>query len=177
MRKLTILLITCFPLPAFSQNDPEFPKGFVAYISAQQGVTSSFSPAPDYYNAGAGLITMHTVVPGYLRLAGGLELAYYKKQFSLLYGPRLAWKIKTIELKRFGSIANIQLQAEHLWGDDEQKMAGLFVLAEIIQKFSIHISGHRDYALGEWWLRAGVGFNILHKKRKSPAGSDPMEGL
>ena len=177
MRKLTILLFTSLSLSAFSQNDPEFPKGFVAYISAQQGMTSSFSPAPDYHNAGAGLTTLYTLMPGYLRFGGGFELAYYKKQLSLLFGPRLAWKIKTIELKRFGSIANIQLQAEHLWGGDDQRMAGLIFLAEIIQKFSIHISGHRDYAVKEWWLRAGVGFNILHKKRKSPAGSDPMEGL
>lgn len=176
--RLLLLLFSCLvTIQVFSQADPEFPKGTVLYISAQQGINTSFDPGPDHYIGGMGLSGQFTIIPQHLRLGAGGEFVFTNKNFSGLIGPRLAWKIKTMKMEPLGSVLNLQLQAEHLWGTDQQRLIGGLFGIELAKMFSFQLMAHRDYQNDAWWFRAGVGYNLLRKKRKSPTGTDPFEGL
>jgi hypothetical protein len=172
-----LLCLTTFAfsfLHTCAQTDPEFPKGWVMYLEAQQGMATTFNSSPDIYVFSLGLAPAATVIPGHLRLGGTANLLYTNKNISAAFGPRAAWKIKTFNIDPLGSLFNLQLQVEHLWGTDKQKLFGGGPVIEAGQILSFSLTAHRDYCLNYWWFRAGLGFNLLHKKRKSPTGTDPM---
>ncbi len=156
-----------------AQNDPEFPKGAVMYLSAQQGKSTSFNSSPELWVGGISLSPQFTLLPQHLRAGAVAEWAYTKKQGSALFGPLLALKIKTVKKEPFGSILNIQLQADHLWGTRHQRMIGGGLTIEAIQLFCFNITAHRDYSLNQWWFRGGVGIDILHKRKSG--STDPFK--
>ena len=160
---------------AYAQNDPEFPKGWVMYFEAQQGLRTTFDPRPDLFATSASLCPQITVVPAHFRIGGSAGLAFTDKQFSGMFGPRASLKLKTIRLKNLGSLFNLQLELEHLWGTRKERLFGGDLKLEIIQLLSLKLSAHRDHALGNWWFMAGAGINLFHKKRKSPTGDDPFD--
>jgi hypothetical protein len=167
-----MLLLACTFVHA--QKDTEFPKGWVMYLDAQQGMSTTFDNSPDTYVFSLGASPQATVIPGHLRLGVQTALLYAYKDISAVFGPRLSWKLKTFNLDPLGSLFNLQLQLEHLWGTDRQRLFGGGPLIEAGQIFSFSLTAHRDYCLNYWWFRAGLGFNFLHKKRKSPTGTDPL---
>jgi hypothetical protein len=152
-------------LYSVAQTDPEFPKGAVFYIEGHHGVATNFHRSPDIFVSGLRANPQITIVPQHLRLGGTAELAFTNKTFYGLFGPTLNWKLKTLNVKPFGSILNLQLQAEHLWGTGKQQLVGGGLKAEVGQLFLLGFMAHRDYNLNYWWFQGGLGFNLIKKKK------------
>lgn len=176
MKPGLLLFVLLTGTPGFSQQDPEFPKGTVIYLGFEQGKSTSFTSSPDLWVGSLSFSPQFTVIPKRLRVGGIAELAYTDKHTSALFGPRIALKIKTIKLESMGSLLNLQLQAEYLWGTRDQRMIGGGLTAEIFQLFTLGLAAHRDHSLEQWWFRAGLGVRLFHKKNTSPTGEDPMGG-
>jgi hypothetical protein len=175
MKKLltTLPALGCFFL-LLAQQDPEFPKEkWVLYLEAHQGMATNFHRNPDVYVGGVRLTPQFPVIAGKLRLGAVAGAVFTNKKWHGTFGPNLAWKLKSLQVKEFGSLLNLQLQAEHLWGTNRQRLAGGGVKTEIGQLLTIAIMGHRDYHLNYWWWQVGIGFNLLRKKKGPPA--DPLD--
>lgn len=174
MKKSLIgILSSIIFLSAYAQKDPEFPKGFVLYLHAQDGMVTNFTTAPDLFVAGLGLTPQVTVIPGYLRLGATASAVFNNKKLDGLFGPNIGIKLASLKASNLGSILNLQLQLDHLWGTTHQKLLGGALQSEIGQILKISFSAHRDYGMNDWWFQGGIGFNLLHKKRKKL--EDPMD--
>jgi hypothetical protein len=140
--------------------DTEFRKGWVTHLYLDNGVISNFHAAPDVYVGGAHLNQQYTIVPHKLRAGANAGFVYANKKFSGIFGPSVAFKIKSINLDDLGGLANLQLTGNHSWGTDEQRMIGLGMGLELLQKMIISLSTHRDYHLNNWWIQAHIGINL-----------------
>ena len=167
---LLYLLITVNIVKA--QTDPEFPKGTVIYLSVQQGKSTSFDLSPDLWVGGIAFSPQYTVVPKHLRIGAVAEYVYTDKHSSGLFGPRLALKLKTIRTEPLGSLLNFQLQTDLLWGTRKQRLVGGGFAVEIFQLLTFNLTTHRDYVFSRWWFRAGIGVNLLHKRKSG--STDPL---
>ena len=165
-------IFICSELEA--QQDPEFPKGSVFYLGVKQGKNTAFNNTPDLWVGGIYFSPQFTIVPKHLRLGLETELMYTAKHTSALFGPRLAWKIKTIRIPNMGSLLNLQLQAEYLLGTGDQEClyGGNFTI-EAFQLLAVDLSAHRDDSNDRWWFRAGLGVRLFHKKKRSEE-RDPL---
>ena len=162
---------TCSTLSAQTRT-PEFPKGYVGYLSLQQGLVSDFKTSPDAYQVGFTFNPQYTIVPAVLRvgvLGGGI---YTQHRWHAQVGPSLALRLFDIKAGAFGTLVNVQLTAAHLWGSHKQKLAGGGLQAEIFQLFVLSFTGYRDYGNDQWWLQSAIGFNILKPRKRS---SDPFQ--
>jgi hypothetical protein len=159
---LTCLLFT----PGFAQDDPEFPKGYVFYVEGHHGLSTNFKgSSPDIFVSGLRANPQITVVTHLLRLGGAANLIFTNKTFYGVFGPTVNYKIKTLNVKSMGSILNLQLQAEHLWGTDKQRLIGGGLKAEAGQLILLGFMLHRDYNLNYWWFQGGLGINLKKKKK------------
>lgn len=165
------LLFSCiFSAPLYGQE--EFPKGWVMYLEGMQGASTSFHSSPDTYVGNLQLTPQVTVIPNHLRLSAVTGLAFNNKKLYAAYGAGVNWKLSTIGFNSLGSLLNLQVQVQHIWGTGKQKLVGGGVKAEVGKLFLMGISAHRDYKLNAWWLQGGIGFNLLRKKAKA---QDPFE--
>jgi len=167
---LLCIACTCIFLGASAQKTPEFPKGWVLYLQEHHGVSTNFTAAPDLFVSSLRLSPQVTVVPGHLRLGATAAAAFTHKKADGLFGPHLVVNLLSPDVKKMGSVLNIQLQGEYLWGTRNQRLVGGLLNFEIGQILVAGLSMHRDYALNEWWFQAGVGYNLLRKK----ISNDPM---
>jgi len=175
MRQLRhLLIISGLFVCSQSLRAQEFPKGWVLYGEGLQGISTNFGAAPDLYTGSLELSPMTTVVESHLRLGGVAGLLFTNKKLDGIFGPRLAWKLKDFTVSEFGSVANLQLQLEAIWGTSNQRLIGGGPKLEIAKFVTIGITAHRDYHLNDWWFRLGVGYNFLHKKRSSTP-HDPFD--
>lgn len=156
-----------------AQAQEEFPKGWVFYLEAMQGTATNFHARPDVYLGNLQVSPQVTLIPNTLRLSAIGGTAFYNKRFYGTGGAGLNWKLSTVSFPPFGSLLNLQLQLQHLWGTGKQKLAGGGFKAEIGQILLLGVSAHRDYGLNQWWLQSGIGFNLLHKKKRD--SQDPFE--
>lgn len=156
-----------------AQHDPEFPKGCVMYLQAQDGMVTNFSKSPDLFVAGISLSPQVTIVKGFLRIGGNAAAIFTDKKIAGLFGPVLTLKLASVQKEPLGSILNLQIQLEHLWGTDQQKLIGGLLQSEIGQFFRLGFSIHRNYGQNNWWFQGGIGYNLLRKKKK--AIEDPMK--
>ena len=172
MTRYVVLVLNCLiAINTLAQDDPEFPRGFVFYIEGHHGLSTNFKGAsPDIFVSGLRANPQITLVPQHLRFGAAAELLFTNKIFSGIFGPTLNYKIKTLNVKSFGSILNLQVQAEHLWGTDEQKLIGAGLKAEVGQLALLGFMIHRDYHLNYWWFQGGLGINLKKKKKDS----DPL---
>jgi hypothetical protein len=167
-RRLLSMLVLFLSLSCVAQDDPEMPKGWAFYIEGHHGLSTNFKgSSPDMFVAGLRTNPQVTIAPHHLRLGVTGELAFTNKKFYGLFGPTLNWKIKTLNVKNFGSILNLQVQAEHLWGTDKQRLAGAGLKAEVGQMIMLGFMIHRDYNLNYWWFQGGLGINLVKKKKDS----------
>jgi hypothetical protein len=176
MKKQIVLLlcIACSFHYLHAQADPEFRKDqWVLYLEGHQGLATNFTHAPDIYVGNIRMCPQITVVPSKLRIgviAGGLLI---NKNIDGLIGASLTYKLSTLHLRTFGSLLNIQLQAEQLWATHHQQLAGLAIKTEIGQIAIFSISGHRDYYGNAWWWQTGVGYNIWGRRKAKV--TDPLQ--
>jgi hypothetical protein len=169
---ITILLmlpLICIAITAYSQDDPEFPKGFVIHAKLHNGLITNFHQGVDLYTGGLQVIPQFGIIPQKLRagiIAGGF---YANKRWDAQFGPTISVKLKTFNAGPFGSAANLHLTADHLWGTDKQKLAGGGIHVDLLNKLVLGLTAHRDYEYNIWWLQTALGIRISKiKKTREP---------
>ena len=164
---LFFLSVSC----SFGQTDTEFPKGFIMYAKLNDGMITDFTSYPDLYVGGLQLAPQYTVVPHVLRagiIAGGF---YANKKIQGEFGPSLSFKLKTFKANlqgaQVGSLANINLLIDHLWGTGRQRLLGGGIILDAGNLITFGITAHRDYGLNNWWFQSEIAIRIS-KKHKNP---------
>jgi hypothetical protein len=167
MQKTILLLLLGFYLQSNAQQPPlEFDKGWVLNLELLQGFSKA-KKTPELYLADVRLSPQWTIAPGILRagITGGL--LYNNTKLAAFAGPNAALNIKTLKTKPGslnGSILNVQLLVEHLWGTEQQRLLGGGLRTEIGKMLLLSILTHRDYNLNYWNVEFGVGINFIRKK-------------
>lgn len=165
MRIRIIAFLLLLATKTSAQDDPEFPKGFIMYLKLNNGLVTQFNSSPDLYTGGIQLIPEFTVVEHRLRAGAVAGVFYTDKKVQVAAGPIFSLKLKTFNVKPFGSAGNINLTVEHLWGSGEQRLFGGGFNVDLLNKIVIGISAHRDYNLNAWWFQNGVALRISKKKK------------
>jgi hypothetical protein len=148
-----------------AQADPEFPKEFIMHARLHNGMVTNFTNAPDVYTGGIQIIPQYTIVPQKLRAGLIGDVFYSGKKLQAAVGPTLSFKLTTFKAKPFGSLGNLNVSIDHLWGTNQQRLFGGGINADIGNKIIIGLSAHRDYNLNSWWLQNSIGFRISKTKK------------
>jgi hypothetical protein len=165
---LPVILLFCLTARSQNPDDTEFRKGWATYLKLDNGVITNFHSAPDLYAGGLLLNPQITAIEHKLRVGANLGFVYANKEFSGLFGPSLAFKLKSFNLKNLAGLANLQVVAEHHWGTDKQRLVGGGIGLELLQKALLLFTAHRDYNLNTWWVQAHVGIRLKKKKTTEP---------
>ena len=165
-------LLVCFlfvSIISFSQT--EFPKEFIAHIRLHSGMITYSNGEPELFVGGLQLIPQFTLVPNKLR--GGLVAGafYAENNINGLFGPTISYKISEFKGGHFGSLGNLHINLDHLWGTDKQHLAGGGINLDLLNKLIVSLSAHRDYKLSNWWIQSGIAFRI--SKTKQPKETFP----
>ena len=167
MKKTMLLLLWCICLQGKAQQPPlEFEKGSVLNLELLQGFSKA-KKLPELYLADLRLSPQWTLVPGLLRAGVVGGLLYNNTKLAAFAGPNAAINIKTIKTKPGslnGSLANMQLLLEHLWGTEKQRLLGGGIRTEVGKMLLLSLLTHRDYNLNYWNVEFGVGINFIRKK-------------
>jgi hypothetical protein len=174
MRHSLILLLFITSFLSHAQN-PEFSRGFIFYGGLSQGINSRFDHSPDYWMGSLSLFPAYAIAPGHVRAGVQTELTYTMKNASFLAGPRIDIRMANLKLGNLGTAGNFHMGVEHLFGTGQQRLFGIITAFELFKMLSLDVRVHRDYRQERWWLRTGIGYNFLRKKRTSPTGSDPLD--
>ena len=154
-----------------AQTDTEFPKGFIMYAKLHSGMITDLTSNPDLYVGGLQLAPQITVVPHLLRAGAILGSFYADKKIQGEFGPSLSVKIKTFNAQLqgapVGSLANINLIIDHLWGTGRQHLLGGGIILDAGNLVTFGITAHRDYMLNNWWFQSEIAIRIS-KKHKNP---------
>lgn len=166
------ILFLGFALYSPAQTDTEFPKGFIMYAKLHNCMTTNFTSAPDLYVGGLQLAPQYTVVPHLLRagvIAGGF---YGNKKIQGEFGPSLSFKLKTFNANlqgaRVGSLGNLNLLVDHLWGTGKQRLVGGGLILDAGNLLTFGVTAHRDYNLNNWWFQSELAIRISKKKVTPP---------
>lgn len=116
----------------------------------------------------------YTVVPDLLRIGATAGLIYSATHVDGLLGPSVALKISTFSVDPFGSIANIQVQADYWWSTRNRQYLGGGPKVELGALLMIGLTVHRDFEDNAWLFQATAGFNLFHQKRKPGPPPDPL---
>lgn len=168
---LLLAFLLCCHQNSGAQGNPdetEFRKGWSTWLKLGNGVVTRFDNSPDLYVAGLQINPQVTVIEHRLRAGAGAGFAYTGKKFSGLIGPTFAYRLVSFEMKNIGGLANLHLAAEHNWGTEKQRLAGIGVGFEILQTALVALMTHRDYNLNQWWLQAHIGIKLGRTKSKTP---------
>lgn len=168
MKKFLALVSLSFLLSlniCFSQSDPEFPKGFIMHLKLHNGMVTNFKSAPDLYVGGLQLVPQVTVIAHLLRVGAIADGLYTNKKIQGAAGPTVSLKITTINADVYGSVANLNLNVDHLWGSDHQRLLGGGITADLGNLITISLTAHRDYHLNSWWFQGATGIRISKKKK------------
>lgn len=172
LRNITLLIFfTGIQSYAQGQSDPEFPKGFILYAKLHSGMVTNFTNYPDLYTGGIQLAPQVTVVPHLLRVGAIAGVFYTNKRLDGEFGPSVSIKLKTfnadLQGAQVGSLGNINLLINHLWGTGKQRLLGGGVILDMGNLITLGITCQRDYKLDTWWFQAEIGIRIS-KKKKNP---------
>jgi hypothetical protein len=169
--RLIAPLLLLFSFTGYSQrnaDDTEFRKGWATYLKLDNGLISNFHSLPDLYVGGLQINPQVTIVEHKLRIGATAGMVYANKKIAGLFGPSVAFKLKSFNLKNLAGLANLQLMAEHNWGTEKQRLAGGGIGLELLQKAMLIFTVHRDYNLNTWWLQTHVGIRLKKNKNKEP---------
>lgn len=154
-----------------AQTDTEFPKGFIMYAKLHSGMITDFTSNPDLYVAGLQLAPQVTVVPHLLRAGAIIGAFYANKKIQGEFGPSLSFKIKSFHASLqgtpVGSLANINLIIDHLWGTGHQRLLGGGIILDAGNLVTFGVTAHRDYMMNDWWFQSEVAIRIS-KTHKNP---------
>jgi hypothetical protein len=162
---LILFVFFLFTQHCFAQKDTEFPKGFIMHAKLHNGMVTNFKAGADLYVGGIQLVPQLTVVENKMR-AGIVAGAFYSgKILDGQFGINTSVKLKTIKVLVFGSAANVNLSAEHLWGTGNQKLIGGGINLDLLNLLVLSLTTHRDYGFKTWWLQTSIGIRISKKKK------------
>ena len=163
----TILLIS-FSFCSYAQADTEFPKEFVMHAKLHNGMVTAFNQFPDLYIGGIQIVPQYTFITHKLR--GGIigDVYYTGKKIQAGIGPTISLKLKTFKAGMFGSVGNLHLNIDHLWGTNKERLLGGGINADLGNKLVIGLTAHRDYNLNTWWLQNSIGIRISKMKSRDP---------
>jgi hypothetical protein len=88
-----------------------------------------------------------------------------------MFGPTISYKIIEFKGGHFGSLGNLHISLDHLWGTDKQRLVGGGINLDLLNKLVVSLSAHRDYKLSNWWIQSGIAFRI--SKVKQPKETFP----
>ena len=166
MKKISgFLLILLISGSVYSQEDPEFKKGYILHARVHNGMITTFHRSPEPFIAGLQFVPQYTIIPAKLRagiVAGGF---YTNQQIQALAGPTFSYKLKTFHAGPFGTAGNLQVNLDHLWGTDQQILFGGGIHLDLLNRVTLGLSVHRDYNLSNWWMQTAVGFRISGIKK------------
>ena len=130
-------------------------------------MVTNFTQAPDIYVGGIQLIQQYTLVEKLLR--GGIiaDVYYVSKKIQAAFGPTVSIKLKTFKAAPFGSLGNLHLNIDHLWGTNKERLIGGGINADIGNKIVLGLTLHRDYNLNSWWIQNTLGYRISKLKKKA----------
>ena len=163
-----VLLLFCLNAQSQDPDDTEFRKGWATYLKLDNGLITNFHSAPDLYAGGLQVNPQITVIQHKLRLGATAGFVYANKKISGLFGPSVAFKLKSFNLKNLAGLANLQLIGEHNWGTEKQRLVGGGLGLELLQKAILSLTAHRDYKLNTWWLQSHIGIRLKKNKNKVP---------
>ena len=165
------LLVLCLSTSTFSFSQTEFPPEFIAHLRLHSGMITYSNSDPELFVGGLQLIPQFTFVPHKLR--GGLVAGafYSDNNINGLFGPTISYKITEFKGGHFGSLGNLHINLDHLWGTDKQHLAGGGINLDLLNKLVVSLSAHRDYKLSNWWIQSGIAFRI--SKTKQPKETFP----
>jgi hypothetical protein len=160
-----LLCLVCIQLKAQNKRDTEFPKEFIMHLKLHNGLVTNFSNLPELYTGGLQFVPQYTIVPQKIRAGVITDFYYTNKKISAAFGPTFSYKIKTFKAAPFGSLGNINVNVDHLWGTNKEKLIGGGINADIANKIVIGLSFHRDYNLNTWWVQNSIGIRISSVKK------------
>lgn len=155
----------------YSSAQTEFPKEFIMHLRLHSGMITYKKPAADIFVGGLQLVPQVTLVEHTLRgglVAGGF---YANSDVHGILGPTISLKLTEFKGGFFGSIGNVHINVDHLWGTDEQRLAGGGLNLDLLNKLVVSIMAHRDYRLNHWWVQSGIAFRL--SKVKQPKETFP----
>ncbi len=122
---------------------------------------------PELFVGSLDLRPQWTLVP--FRVRGGLVAGgfYSGRRVNGLGGLTASVKLTEFKAGYFGSIGNLHLSADHLWGTKEQRLAGLGLNLDLGNRIVIGFAGHRDYALANWWWTSSLAVRLSRVKSKT----------
>jgi hypothetical protein len=162
------VLLLCFVKQGITQ-DPEFPKNeFIMHLKMHNGMVTNFTSSPDVYVGGLQLVPQFSVVANRLRVGLIADAYYTGKKLQAAAGPTISFKLKTFEVKKFGSGGNINLSLDHLWGTQQQRLFGGGLNIDLLNFIVVGLNLHRDYNLNSWWVQGSFGFRISKVKQPKP---------
>jgi hypothetical protein len=160
-----LLCLVCIQLKAQSKKDTEFPKEFIMHLKLHNGLVTNFTNLPEVYTGGLQIVPQYTIVPQKIRAGVIADLYYTSKKVSAAFGPTFSYKLKTFRAAPFGSLGNINVNFDHLWGTNKERLIGAGINADIANKIVLGLSLHRDYNLNTWWIQNTVGLRISSLKK------------
>ena len=163
--RIYCLLLFCLSTSTFSFSQTEFPREFIAHIRLHSGMITYSNSDPELFVGGLQVIPQFTLVPHKLR--GGLVAGafYSDNNINGLFGPTISYKITEFKGGHFGSLGNLHINLDHLWGTDKQHLAGGGINLDLLNKLVVSLSAHRDYKLSNWWIQSGIAFRISKTKQ------------
>ena len=169
--RIYALLLFFLSVSMVSSAQTEFPQEFIAHIRLHSGMITYNNNAPELFVGGLQVIPQFTLVPNKLR-GGAVAGAFYAyNNIHGLFGPTISYKISEFKGGHFGSLGNLHINLDHLWGTDKQRLAGGGINLDLLNKLIVSLSAHRDYQLNNWWLQSGIAFRI--SKAKQPKETFP----
>ncbi len=164
---LCLLLLISYTLRA----QTEFPKEFIMHLRLTSGMITEPKPLAPAFTGALQLVPQLTLVEHTLR--GGLILggSYSNRQTDGFAGPTVSLKLLELKGSYFGSLGNLHLNADHLWGTGSQRLVGGGLNLDLLNRVVLSLSSHRDYHLHQWWLQTGIAFRITPVK--TPAETFP----
>ena len=161
--KTFLLSVLCLSSLLTAAQQTEFPKEFTAHIKLHSGMITS--PGADLFVGGLQFIPEYTLVEHKLR--GGVIFGgfYSYSEINGLIGPTLSLKLTELQGGHFGSLGNLHLNVDHLWGTDKQRLAGAGINLDLLNKLVISLTAHRDYKWDQWWIQTGIAFRISKVKK------------
>jgi hypothetical protein len=160
-----LLCLVCNQLKAQDKKDTEFPKEFIMHLKLHNGLVTNFTNLPEVYTGGLQIVPQYTIVPHKIRAGVIADVYYTSKKVSAAFGPTFSFKLKTFKAAPFGSLGNINVNVDHLWGTNKEQLIGAGINADIANKIVIGLSLHRDYNLNTWWIQNTIGIRISSLKK------------
>lgn len=167
--KTFMLSVLCFISIITTAQQTEFPKEFIAHVRLHSGMITS--PGADLFVGGLQIVPEYTLIEHKLRggvIVGGF---YSYSEINGLFGPTLSLKLTEFKGGHFGSLGNLHLNFDHLWGTDKQRLAGAGINLDLLNKLVVSLTAHRDYKWDQWWIQTGIAFRIT--KVKTPKETFP----